>query len=94
MPPEMIAIPIMGMITGIVVIGTIAWTVVETMKSKRGAGPAPKQLASMEARLERIENAIDAMSVEVERISEGQRFTAKLLAERSGAAPQGTSAPR
>ena len=32
-------------------------------------------------RLERIERAIDAMAVEVERISEGQRFTTKLLSE-------------
>lgn len=35
------------------------------------------------ARLERMEQAIDAIAVEVERISEGQRFTTKLLAERS-----------
>jgi hypothetical protein len=33
-------------------------------------------------RLERIEHAIDAMSVEVERISEGQRFVTRLLSER------------
>lgn len=34
-------------------------------------------------RLQRIESAVDAMSVEVERISEGQRFVTKVLAERS-----------
>ena len=34
------------------------------------------------ARLERMEQAIDAIAVEVERISEGQRFTTRLLAER------------
>ncbi len=34
-------------------------------------------------RLERIEMAIEAMAVEVERISEGQRFVTKLLAERT-----------
>ena len=34
------------------------------------------------ARLERMEHAIDAIAVEVERISEGQRFTTKLLSER------------
>lgn len=33
-------------------------------------------------RLERIEQAIEAMAVEVERISEGQRFVTRLLAER------------
>lgn len=35
------------------------------------------------ARLERIEQAIDSIAIEVERISEGQRFTTKLLAERN-----------
>jgi hypothetical protein len=34
-------------------------------------------------RLARIEQAIDAMAIEVERISEGQRFVTKLLAERA-----------
>lgn len=33
-------------------------------------------------RLERMEQAIDSVAIEVERISEGQRFTTKLLAER------------
>ena len=34
------------------------------------------------ARLERMEQAIDAIAVEVERIAEGQRFTTKLLTDR------------
>lgn len=44
-------------------------------------------------RLERIEQAVDAIAVEVERISEGQRFTTKLLSEgRSGnALPAGAA---
>lgn len=37
------------------------------------------------SRLERIEQAVDAIAIEVERISEGQRFTTKLLTERSSA---------
>jgi hypothetical protein len=36
-------------------------------------------------RLERMEQAIDSIAVEVERISEGQRFTTKLLSEQPGA---------
>jgi hypothetical protein len=44
--------------------------------------------SDVSARLERMEQAIDSIAVEVERISEGQRFTTKLLAERSGA-PEG-----
>lgn len=39
------------------------------------------------ARLERMEQSIDAIAVEVERISEGQRFTTKLLTERAAPAP-------
>jgi hypothetical protein len=39
------------------------------------------------ARLERIEHAVEAVAIEVERISEGQRFTTKLLSERVAEAP-------
>ena len=38
-------------------------------------------------RLQRIEAAVEAMSVEVERISEGQRFVTRVLAERSTSQP-------
>ena len=36
-----------------------------------------------DARLERLEHAIDSIAIEIERISEGQRFTTKLLSERT-----------
>jgi hypothetical protein len=39
-----------------------------------------------EARLTRLEQAVDAIAVEVERISESQRFATKLLAEHRGSA--------
>lgn len=41
--------------------------------------------ADVVARLERMEQAIDAIAVEVERISEAQRFTTRLLSEKAGA---------
>jgi len=42
----------------------------------------PAQLsADATARLERIEQAVEAVAIEVERIAEAQRFSAKLLAE-------------
>jgi len=44
---------------------------------------APKIPPEVMARLERIEQAVDSIAVEVERISEGQRFTTKLLTERT-----------
>lgn len=36
-------------------------------------------------RLARIETAVEAMAIEIERISEGQRFVTRLLAEREPA---------
>jgi hypothetical protein len=36
-----------------------------------------------ENRLQHLEQAVDAIAIEVERISEGQRYTTKLLSERN-----------
>ena len=49
-------------------------------RSSRGANAAG--LEQIDARLERIELAVDSMAVEMERISEGQRHTTRLLSER------------
>jgi len=38
------------------------------------------------ARLERIEQAVEAVAIEVERIAEAQRFSAKLIAEQQSRA--------
>jgi len=54
---------------------------------------APRIPSDVSARLERMEQAIDSIAVEVERISEGQRFTTKLLAERSGSPVGGDVSP-
>ena len=56
----------------------------------------PRQLSTISDRLEKIEAAVDAIAVEVERISESQRFTARLQSESQSArlpAPGGVSAP-
>lgn len=49
---------------------------------KRGARPvaAPRNDDTTQ-RLERIEQAMDAIAIEVERVSEGQRFVTRLMAE-------------
>ncbi len=52
-----------------------------------GKSPAAQIAPATDARLERIEHAVEAIAVEVERISEGQRFTTKLLADRSAVDP-------
>ena len=53
-------------------------------QERMGSLPAPDPRA--EERLARIESAVEAIAIEVERISEGQRLVTKLLAERPGAA--------
>jgi hypothetical protein len=44
--------------------------------------PADSSRAELTERLERMEQAVDAIAVHVERIAEGQRFTTKLLSDR------------
>ena len=41
----------------------------------------PRELSAINGRLERIEAAVDSIAVEVERISEAQRFSARLQSE-------------
>lgn len=48
---------------------------------------APALSREVADRLQRIEQAVDSISLEVERISEGQRFTTKLLSERAPGVP-------
>jgi hypothetical protein len=51
-----------------------------------GGGRRPESIDGTSAeRLQRIEQAVDAMAIEIERISEGQRFTTKLLSARADA---------
>ena len=38
--------------------------------------------------IRQLQESVDAMAIELERISEGQRFTSKLLADRSGVGAQ------
>ena len=59
-------------------------------RMERGVAGNGKPLPSSEAneaRMERIERAVEAMALEVERMSEGQRFMTKLLAEPSRIRP-------
>ena len=44
-------------------------------------------------RLERMEQTLDAAAIEIERISEGQRFTTKLLSESTGRDQRQLGAP-
>lgn len=49
----------------------------------KSRGPGAELSRATEARLERIEQAVDSIAIEIERISENQRFTTKLLNDRT-----------
>ena len=81
---EDILIPMMFFITVIVV--SIGWPIARAFARRMDRKAlTPAVPTEVTARLERMEQALNAMSIEIERISEGQRFTTKLLAERASA---------
>ncbi|HVA58417.1 MAG: hypothetical protein WBQ26_10680 [Gemmatimonadaceae bacterium] len=53
----------------------------------------PVMGSETEQRIARIEQAVDAIAVEVERISEGQRFTTRLLSDRAAPSVHPPSKP-
>ena len=83
-PGELIPIVLFVMM-GVTAIG---WPIARAIARRmdREAIP-PKIPLELQGRLERMEMAIDSIAVEVERISEGQRFTTKLLSERQQSLP-------
>ncbi len=75
----------MGTIAVVVIIlGTSILRLVNRWMERRAVPPASSP--DVARRLQAIEEAVDSIAIEVERISEGQRFTSKLLAERTHAA--------
>ncbi len=69
---------VLGCLTAIFVVGAIAWAAVK----RRQQGALPEEaMERIDSRMERIELAVDSIAVEVERVSEGQRFVTRLLAD-------------
>lgn len=82
MGPEMAAVFVplgfFAMVIAIVVGRPMVKAIAAKVEAEAKRPPLPPEMTS---RLERMEQSIDAIAVEIERISEGQRFTTKLLAE-------------
>lgn len=77
---------VIGILGSLTIIGAVLFPIARALGRRIEGKPQAAQLpAGTDARLDRIEHAVEAIAVEVERISEGQRFTTKLLAERSAA---------
>ncbi len=97
MGPEMIGLFVpLGFFATVVLI-VIGRPMVKAMALKAEAESKQPQIpGEVMNRLERMEQSIDAIAVEIERISEGQRFTTKLLSDvrdsASAAIPERSSA--
>jgi hypothetical protein len=90
-------LPIVGIVFGCIT----TWIVIEALSkfiTKRAERRNALEIAKLQTtaqseRFDRIEAAIEAMAVEVERVTEGQRFQTKLLTERAASLPQPALAP-
>ena len=70
-------------VAGIVVNGLVIAILGRAWLARRQPPAIPhEQLENIEMRLVQLQQAVDDVAIEMERVAEGQRFTAKLLAER------------
>ena len=67
-----------------VIIVTLGFPLVRAYVRNKEKAP-PRELLNVDAKLGEMNSALDAMSIEIERISENQRFLTKLLADREQA---------
>jgi hypothetical protein len=72
-----VAVIIVGLVGSLSAIGVVTLKLL-TRGSHRGGLEGRLE----DGRLEQLQQSVDAIAVEVERIAEAQRFSAKLLAER------------
>jgi hypothetical protein len=78
--PEVIIVPVVFGLPTIVLVLRMWLGYRERMATRQTLPPAVAQ--DIVARLERLEQGLDALAIETERIGEGQRFTTRLLSER------------
>lgn len=86
-PPQAVDISIAFflMVAAIIIGLPIARAFARRMDRKGGTAQVPNEVS---AQLAHLNQAVDAIALEVERISEGQRFTTRLLSEQRDAARQ------
>jgi len=86
--PQFIVREVFSWVVPGVVIMVLGFPVVRLITKWLEPRPVPpKELSNISGLLEKIEAAVDAIAVEVERISESQRFTARLQSEQQARLP-------
>lgn len=87
--PDLVVI--FGGVVAVVFVVSIGRAFTTWMKTRAAASP---DLREMRNRIEEIGTAVDAIAIEVERISESQRFAEQLIAGRAESSTAGTLAGR
>ena len=82
-PREVVAMSIAFFVMLAVIIVGLPIARAFARRMDRQGGRVPQLAPEQAERIARIEQAVDAVAIEVERISEGQRFVTKLLTERA-----------
>ena len=85
MPPEVFMEEVLIFAGLMATLGALTKVTLAIINRRKVAAPAPDVTAALQEiseRLTRLEQTADSTALEVERISEGQRFTTKLLAGR------------
>ncbi len=91
MNPEVVIIPFLFGIPALVMITRMLISHKEKMAGL-ASGTAPG-LSAVDARLARLEQAVESIAIEIERVGEGQRFVTKVLADRTTSPPAALPAP-
>jgi hypothetical protein len=98
MPREQIpqeVIPLVGIVMSMVALMVIGHPIARAIAramDRRGERGVIKA-AEVAPQIRQLQDSVDAMAIELERISEAQRYTAKLMSERVSALPSGSSGP-
>lgn len=83
-PPHFL-IPLAGTVFGTIMMMVLGYPLVRAWARRWERRDQPQMPADVSERLARIEAAVEAIAIEVERISESQRFLTKLQSEKLGA---------
>ncbi|MEP7346070.1 MAG: hypothetical protein ABI877_12415 [Gemmatimonadaceae bacterium] len=79
--PELV-LPIVSVVMGTLAFMVVGWPVARAWARRMDRRhAAPTAAPDMSPRFDRVEQGIEAIAIEIERISEGQRYTTKLMSD-------------
>ena len=85
MSEQEFVLTIIGMVGTFGLVFGFGWALFTWLRERRMPPMGTRELTDVHEQLAQLQTSVDAMAVELERISEGQRFATRLLAERPDA---------